>query len=805
MGLLGYSLFTIVHPLTQVKPDMDFDKLRSKTKSIITYQFDKIEDSDYLFHIEFNDFKGITKRLQNEYGISKTNELLKDSVTGYVWSVIWLNENGNIEIKAGSDQREDKTTVVLSDFSAHYDKDYNLFSLESELPDTMLHAVAYTPSHRKIAENFLFKYTEFKTIVYPDSISSQSDIKLSSDNTTLIYDAKKSDLYEIAPTHTFRYFTSNNEYEDTVYVNIEVSGDIVSSLSREYGFNYEGNTDQILFLEIFIAVGALILLIIVAGVGFKRYRAYEVGFRNPVIIGVSLGISVGITFLVQFPDLSFTSSILPTIFIVLFTIMGMVFFWGASEPFAREMWKEKFGSFDLLFQAHFGQSKIGYGILIGISGGLIAYTLWLTLVYISDTILPLSLINLHDYATFLKPNGSLFYAIFNSFSNSMFHTTLFFVFLISLFRSKIASNSVSYSLIVLCFGLFVIGGIHPWYFGIGIEMIAFLPLIIVFVKVDILATFFAFFAYYLLDELYSLIWLGGDFYGIHLIGIILIVALVILYAIYTVISKDKVLDPDAIKPAFARHITERQRLQGELEIAHDVQMSMLPRSNPDISGISIASKCKPAYEVGGDYYDFVRINDHQFGIVVGDVSGKGTKAAFYMTLTKGFLVALSRELSSPAEILTRMNKLFFENVDRGNFISMVFGIFDLKENTLTMARAGHNPTIVKRASEGDIKWYNPPGIALGLEKGIIFSKAIKEEVISISVGDVFVFYTDGFTEARNNREEEFGEEKLSAIIAEYSKESVDVLLDNIFKNVNKFMGRTPQHDDMTIVIVKIGE
>src|SRR5690606_4425591 len=144
-------------------------------------------------------------------------------------------------------------------------------------------------------------------------------------------------------------------------------------------------------------------------------------------------------------------------------------------------------------------------------------------------------------------------------------------------------------------------------------------------------------------------------------------------------------------PAFAKNITERQRLQRELEIARDVQMSFLPKSTPDFSGLDIASQCIPAHEVGGDYYDFVKLDKNRLGIIIGDVSGKGTEAAFYMTLTKGFLKALSRSSDSPAAVLSNMNELFYENVERGTFISMIYGIFDIEKNALKLARAGHNP------------------------------------------------------------------------------------------------------------------
>jgi serine phosphatase RsbU (regulator of sigma subunit) len=174
-----------------------------------------------------------------------------------------------------------------------------------------------------------------------------------------------------------------------------------------------------------------------------------------------------------------------------------------------------------------------------------------------------------------------------------------------------------------------------------------------------------------------------------------------------------------------------------------------------------------------------------------------------MTLAKGFLKALSRTYHSPGETLSLMNNMFYENVNRGNFISMIYGIFDLDKKMLTLARAGHNPLIVKQSSSGEVKFVQPKGIALGLEKGEIFSKSILEEDLTFNSGDTFVFYTDGFTEAMNKNKEEYGEDRLSKTINDNILLSSEDLLKKIYSDVRSFIGKEKQHDDMTIVVVKI--
>jgi phosphoserine phosphatase RsbU/P len=288
--------------------------------------------------------------------------------------------------------------------------------------------------------------------------------------------------------------------------------------------------------------------------------------------------------------------------------------------------------------------------------------------------------------------------------------------------------------------------------------------------------------------------------GLVILGILLALVLV---GLASQMRKREITEFDDITPAFAKHITERQRLQQELEIARNVQMSFLPKSNPKMVEFDIASRCAPALEVGGDYYDFIDLPDRRLGVVVGDVSGKGTQAAFFMTLTKGFVHALAEVSNSPSTVLTQVNKLFYENVERGVFISMVYGVFDIQKHILTLARAGHNPVIMRKTLENQVQIVNPMGLALGLDAGPTFSKSIQEVTIPFQSGDLFVFYTDGFPEAMNKTLEEFGEERLCQTVQKYAVGTAAEIMDGVFADMRQFVGKAKQHDDMTIVVVKV--
>ena len=139
---------------------------------------------------------------------------------------------------------------------------------------------------------------------------------------------------------------------------------------------------------------------------------------------------------------------------------------------------------------------------------------------------------------------------------------------------------------------------------------------------------------------------------------------------------------------------EKQRLDDELRIAREIQKSLLPVQPPAIAGLSIADLCEPAREVGGDYYDFFELGPRQLGVLIADVSGKGTSAALYMAELKGLMLALSHTERSPRRLLIDVNRLLADHLDNRSFITMTYAVIDLDAGTLTCARAGHTPLIV---------------------------------------------------------------------------------------------------------------
>ena len=250
-------------------------------------------------------------------------------------------------------------------------------------------------------------------------------------------------------------------------------------------------------------------------------------------------------------------------------------------------------------------------------------------------------------------------------------------------------------------------------------------------------------------------------------------------------------------------VGEKKRLEEELRIAHQVQMSLLPRDSVTIPGLDVTGACIPAREVGGDYYDFIRLGERRLGVLVADVSGKGTPAAFYMAELKGLVLSLSRIHESPRQMLIEVNRLVAGSIESGRFITMMYAVIDTGRNTLTCARAGHTP-LIHVPGGGGARVVAPDGLIAGLagfEQR--FEAIIEEETIEIGTGDLVALYTDGISEAMNAREEQFGEQRLVHVLEEHRGAGVAGVRQEILGAVSRFAGAATQHDDMTIVLLKV--
>jgi serine phosphatase RsbU (regulator of sigma subunit) len=256
---------------------------------------------------------------------------------------------------------------------------------------------------------------------------------------------------------------------------------------------------------------------------------------------------------------------------------------------------------------------------------------------------------------------------------------------------------------------------------------------------------------------------------------------------------------------------EKKRLEEELRIARRIQMSLLPTGPLKIAGLDVTAICVPAREVGGDYYDFFPMGAGQVGLLIADVSGKGTSAAFYMAELKGLLLSLSKIYKSPRQLLIEVNRIISDNLDTRSFITMTYAVIDVGARTMVYARAGHTPLIYLSGRNGTHRTARvlaPEGLVVGLRldgSAAKFESLLQESSISIAAGDVLVFFTDGITEAMNQASDLFGEGRLTALIEDHGHLAADELRERILRELEAFVGDAEQHDDMTMVLVKVEE
>lgn len=259
----------------------------------------------------------------------------------------------------------------------------------------------------------------------------------------------------------------------------------------------------------------------------------------------------------------------------------------------------------------------------------------------------------------------------------------------------------------------------------------------------------------------------------------------------------------AIENAFLyEELAEQERLKHELAIARRIQLASLPQTTPKIKGLDIAGASHPALEVGGDYFDYLNGEPGKITIIVGDVSGKGTSAALYMSKVQGILRSLNAFKLSPKELFVRTNKLLCNDLEKSSFVTAITGAFEPPAGKLVIARAGHLPLYHYVAKTGIVEIHTPKGLGLGLESTDLFSSELEERVIHYQTNDVFVFASDGVTEAENVSGGQLGEEGLMAVVARYSSEDANGILNRIMEAVNEFARGGEQHDDQTVVVAK---
>lgn len=248
---------------------------------------------------------------------------------------------------------------------------------------------------------------------------------------------------------------------------------------------------------------------------------------------------------------------------------------------------------------------------------------------------------------------------------------------------------------------------------------------------------------------------------------------------------------------------EKEVLQTELKLAHDVQSSLMPKACPPVEGVDVAGLSIAAKEVGGDHFDYCYVGEggSLLGVSVFDVSGKGLHAAMSAVFTSGAFVSEAKRSSSPAEILTRLNSSIYQHSQRGHFVAFLFAVLDPLHRTVTFSNAGQTKPLLR--SGNDCRWLDAVGVTFPL--GIMGDTVYQDRTVMLQSGDILLLLTDGLTEAMNRLMESYGSDRLCEFLTKLPVNTLPArqIADAVLNDIRAFAGDAPQHDDMTLVVVKV--
>jgi sigma-B regulation protein RsbU (phosphoserine phosphatase) len=278
-----------------------------------------------------------------------------------------------------------------------------------------------------------------------------------------------------------------------------------------------------------------------------------------------------------------------------------------------------------------------------------------------------------------------------------------------------------------------------------------------------------------------------------------------LYLLRTVAQQTAMaVENSRLTSAIAAETAQREVIERELAIAREVQQRLLPQTYPKVPGLECFAKCRPAREVGGDYYDFLEIPNKGLGIAIGDVSGKGIPASLLMASLQASLRGQTLAGNDNLEkLMANVNQLIYATSPSNRYATFFYAQYEPERRRLAYVNAGHNAPLVLRQNNGHAQLTRLE--AGGPPVGLLPYAQYQSSYIDLSAGDEVVLFTDGITEAMNIREEEWGEENLIAAIRNSGNSNPEAIVQTVFRCADEFVGEAPQHDDMTILVLAVGD
>ncbi|MBN1782350.1 PP2C family protein-serine/threonine phosphatase [bacterium] len=785
-GILLIILFVRIYPESSIRIPLSREQIRHRAESLLdSLGYDM---GHYRIGLQMAHQEDLVRAAQQQYGSGTGLRMLSDSLYAWWWECQWhpdraASEDTNVVVVFGDPH-------VLRDNMAQMSLTPDGRPLSFQIRAMEDTSAALVSGHPEIQDAVaLFCMLHADTAQW-ERIQADTPPKAGPGGPVKI-----------------RWRRAHPVADMEIRFSVDTLGDRIISFQTEtmaaQKADASDKSEEIISILSFLLV---YMLFVVLGIVFliKRLRADLVDLTGGLIPGIIVMIAWTVMYWHSIGHQKFWEILLGYFLTTPFVGGAVWVLYALGESYTREVWAHKLRIVDQIHR-RFASNGLGKALIRGILLGF-------PFLALHAVIWALQVNLLHGYlslgdrilALWSSAVPSLL-AVSETLMSVMLITISVCLFYLSLLRRYTRSRVWMILMACLVFSMICppIGHCAAIWHRIPVNCILGLFLIAVFMRFEIVTTMMTLFSASLVYRILVFVHCGDPFFQEQAFIIMGLWVLLAAAGVWLLFRSGKADESSHYIPDYLRRVYHRQELKRELEIARDVQLNFLPLKNPVIQGLDVASFCMPAREVGGDYFDFINLGDKKLGVVIGDVSGKGIPAAFYMTLTKGLLKSQAASHASPRDVLIRLNRLFFENAKRGIFISLIYAVFDLTEMKLTFARAGHNPMILHCSNTGKTSEVCPAGMAIGFESGDIFEKTIQEVTLPLHPGDVTFFYTDGLNEAQNLKLEEYGETRLQNNLAETAHLTSERVMEHIKKKIQAFTAGAEQHDDMTAVLVKI--
>ena len=561
-------------------------------------------------------------------------------------------------------------------------------------------------------------------------------------------------------------------------------------------------------------VALYVLLLVLLVMFLKKYHAGEVGVGiGSFLFAAVLLMSLVADFIVA-PSMSHDSGMgsidaQQTAFVIggfkfLFVDVPMavlVFFaWAVGESYARERWGERLASFDALLRRDPINATVGKSLLNGVLTAPVVAASAFVIAFI-PTLFPQLGAHpiLGDGSEAILSLGGPIAVLLNSMTEAIGTSVVAILFVLGFaHRRRKLWLGIAIAIILVAIGGVAAPPLGPYLMRLLLGFGGGLAAILIFLSFDLLTTSIALFLGSALVATLPLLSVAeGDFRRQLVISLVVPLVIAVGLAVAGLLTRREIVYAYEDLAPHVKRIVERERVKAEIDAANRIQAALLPLDAPDLAGASVASHYGAATEIGGDYFDFLKVASGEIGIAFGDVSGHGLTSGIVMAMAKSALLVQVDYDPAPRAVLDVLNEIVIKTSPRRTMMTFFFGLLDLRAQTLRFSSAGHLDPYVYRVATGKMETLSSWGFPLGVRRRDPF----REHTVEFQSGDRLVLYSDGLIEAVDDDGEPFGFDRFEHVIASNAHLSADEIKKALLTAVRKFTRNRPPEDDQTLVVI----